>query len=197
MKTQRHGHKPKKNGSNAFESFTLCVRRKKMNKSLNLFFQKLGVYTLLTLFISLTHCGLLNSGSKSDPDSKPPIADVDPISGSVEGLPLSAKGLAIITSKDNISELAVVPVENGKFSYTPKSNGEYLVKLEVPGYSTRSAVSTSAGSEVSIQAEEIQVSENTYYYRWHEDQSVSGLEYSSAIIEPIKVEILWKRAGIG
>ncbi len=135
------------------------------------------------LFILVISIGLFSNCNSSKNQSS--------IIGNVQGLPSDVEGLAVITSENNLSELQAVPIRNGKFAYNEAKLGQsYEIKLEIPGYFVDRSITSMAGGELDIQVKPLQIDEDTFYYRWHENQSVSGLEYSSAINEEVKVEVL-------
>ena len=114
-----------------------------------------------------------------------------------EGLPDNVEGLAVITSEDDLSSLDAVPIKNGKITFNKAKWGEnYKIKLDVPGYYTESSIKASTGQRVTARVKSLNVDENTFYYHWHEDQSVSGLEYSSAVNEPQQIDFLGEKVGV-
>ena len=84
--------------------------------------------------------------------------------------------------------------EQGGYQFEGLTPGvNYSVKVQAPGYSQTASVTTTTGNsnaDVAVSVVPNPDGDHVYRYTWEDDgESVSGLEYASAINQPLAVEI--------
>ena len=87
--------------------------------------------------------------------------------------------------------LTTSPDQSGGFSFENLEKGQYFVKVTAPGYQTSPAkpiLLPSVDNETAFELR--QLTSDDFIFHWEEDQTASGLEYSSQIAEPIKITFL-------
>ena len=116
------------------------------------------------------------------------------LSGTINGLIASEK--AVVTVSNGLELHSQTVGENGAFSFDGLKNDQnYLVKVHARGFKQEGAQRAIAGNNghgISINMVEEMTPElnGKYHYVWEDDgQSVSGLEYSSAVNTPVTVVI--------
>ena len=118
------------------------------------------------------------------------------VKGRIEGAS-QGHGLSVILSNENIL-LDVSPDSQNDFIFENIELGEYVLKVNGVGYDTGlSQVVTIGQSEVDTGSTGTfvfnvsELSEDGYRFKWKEDASPAGAEYSSYINKPVEVEIIW------
>ena len=130
----------------------------------------------------------LNTNNTPKVESKEPTSTT--ITGQISGLlePQSAQ----ITASGN-GELHTVKIDDqGNYEFEDLTPGvNYALKVQAMGYQqTLQTAQTGSNTDISVEELAALNESNIFTYTWQDDeQSVSGLEYASAVNEQIKVEI--------
>ena len=112
-------------------------------------------------------------------------------SGTVTGYGGSMSDVSVILESRTVLR-TLQPDEYGEFTFKELDDGSYFVKVQVPGHRTTPARKV----EVPPQDDEPtpfvleRLTSDDFVFHWEEDQSTAGLEYSSQINTPVKIEFL-------
>lgn len=137
--------------------------------------------------------------------------DINIISGIIDGINIGDKAIVTIVNDKYID--TVESDENGFYKFTNIPNGEYLVKIDVNGYNVEKSkkisvfnninmmsLETSNDSYSNIGQVDFEVEEFTdskYRYHWEQDNTVSGYEQSSNIVNKPIVEFIDEKVDVG
>jgi hypothetical protein len=142
-------------------------------------------YNLILLF--LFHIIVLGSVSVSG-------QTISSVKGRIEGAS-QGHGLSVILSNENML-LDVSPDSQNDFIFENIEQGEYVLKVNGVGYDTGLSQTVTIGQpEVDTGSTDAYVfnvsklTEGGYRYKWKEDASPAGAEYSSYVNKPVEVEI--------
>ena len=114
------------------------------------------------------------------------------VKGRIEGAG-QGHGLSVILSNENIL-LDVSPDSQNDFIFENIEQGEYVLKVNGVGYDTGLSQAVTIGqSEVDAGSTDAfvfnvsELSEDGYRFKWKEDASPAGAEYSSYVNKPVEV----------
>lgn len=137
----------------------------------------------------LTACG--GSGEEKSADNST-AQDVKTLSGNVNGL--STNSAVYITASGG-GELYTQRLDDkGNYTFDELApDTQYSLKVQAKGYrqnTTLSSKPSKVAQNVSVEAQPTPEIDNVFQYAWQDDgQSVSGLEYASAVNSPIEVNV--------
>lgn len=133
-----------------------------------------------------------NTPDAVNDDKNPPTAEPEnnTLKGSVSGLGLNQS--ALITASGGGELHTAIIDDQGNYQFdelTPEIN--YSLKVQAPGYRQQQSFASkpSTGNiDLSVQTQPTPDIDNVFQYLWQDDgESVSGLEYASAVNTPIEV----------
>ncbi|MCS5610956.1 MAG: hypothetical protein NZ961_11105, partial [Candidatus Poribacteria bacterium] len=123
------------------------------------------------------------------------------VKGRIEGAS-QGHGLSVILSNENIL-LDVSPDSQNDFVFENIEQGEYVLKVNGVGYDTGLSQAVTigqsevdAGSTGAFVFNVSELSEEGYRFKWKEDASPAGAEYSSYVNKPVEVEIFGAQEAI-
>ncbi|MFT4762948.1 MAG: hypothetical protein ACI9OH_000032 [Oleispira sp.] len=137
----------------------------------------------------LTACG--GGGEETSADNSA-TQDVKTLSGNVNGL--STNGAVYITASGG-GELYTQRLDDkGNYTFDELApDTQYSLKVQAKGYRQNTSLSSKpskVAQNVSVEAQPTPEIDNVFQYAWQDDgESVSGLEYASAVNSPIEVTV--------